>query len=122
MASVVAIGCLNTSSHAPDAAVVPTTLVCESRAATFPTLEKACEVATDCFVALHQQDCCGTEVAIGLARSAEVAFTRTETTCSAGYPGCECAQQPTMAEDGRTNIQGTIDVRCTGGACETYVP
>lgn len=98
-------------------------LVCESGGVTFPPLDKRCARATDCFIAVHQVNCCGTQAAVGFNRSAQVAFEQAEPGCAAAYPGCGCAQFPTMAEDGRTETDGPIEVRCDADQlCRTFVP
>jgi len=127
LAALFAIGC---SHHAvggddgptADASSTSIELACESGGATFPALEKACSAASDCFVARHTKNCCGTQTAIGLNVSATVAFMTAESSCDAAYPGCGCAQFPTQAEDGRTEDMGAIHVRCDSGLCTTFVP
>lgn len=116
------IGCSGHDGPTADASPTSVQLACESGGTTFPFLEKACNVASDCFIALHMKNCCGTQNAIGLNATAQSAFTATETTCAAAYPGCGCAQFPTMAEDGRTEDLGPIQVKCAVGLCTTYVP
>jgi hypothetical protein len=114
----------------PDLVIAPTpdllsspnpdlTIACPN---VFPTFAKACSSDADCFIALHQINCCGTLVALGYSTSARAAFAAAESTCEGMYPGCGCAQGPTKAEDGRTDLQGTISVRCSAGTCNTYVP
>jgi len=100
----------------------PFELACESQGASFPLLEKACAVASDCFVALHQVSCCGTEAAIGLSVASQDAFDRAEATCAGAYPGCGCASLPTQAEDGRSVVDGAIQVDCREERCVTFVP
>ena len=100
----------------------PFELACESQGAHFPLLEKACSVASDCFIALHQVSCCGTEVAIGLSVASQDAFTQAETECAGAYPGCGCASLPTAAEDGRSEVDGAIQVDCREQRCVTFVP
>jgi hypothetical protein len=126
--SVLTINCGHTSpgDHPADAssdgAPGSVQIACESHGTTFPLLEKSCQLAADCFIALHEVSCCGTEVAIGLNKGAQAAFTPAEMTCEAAYPGCGCASMPIMAEDGRTEAMGTIAVRCDTNQCRTYVP
>lgn len=97
-------------------------LVCESGGTTFPTLDKACSAPSDCFIAAHMMNCCGTRVAIGLNVSSQSAFTAAETACSNAYPACGCAELPMQAEDGRREDMGTIQVDCRDQRCFTYVP
>jgi len=120
---LVATGCSNHAAGVPpDASPTAVQLTCESGFATFPLLEKGCAAATDCFIALHQTNCCGTTVAFGLNKIAERAFTAAEVECANAAWGCACRADPTLAEDGRTLVDGTIQVRCASGLCETYVP
>jgi len=123
LAMVVTVGCSHhASSGDVDAPPGSVDLVCESHGTTFPALDKACTVATDCFIAQHMIDCCGTFDAIGFNVASQAAFGSAETQCAMAYPGCGCASRPTMAEDGRTTVDGTISVRCESQQCRTYVP
>jgi hypothetical protein len=124
LAMVVTAGCSHSHSVPPDVDAPPGSvdLVCESHGTTFPSLDKACVAATDCFIAQHMISCCGTMKAIGFNVASQAAFTAAETKCAAAYPGCGCAAGPTMAEDGRTSADGTIAVRCANQVCSTYVP
>jgi hypothetical protein len=88
----------------------------------FPTFSKACTVASDCVVEIHQTDCCGSTVAIGVAASASAAFAAAEKVCDAMYPGCGCLGMGPVAEDGKLGTPGQIQVACTMGKCMTYVP
>jgi hypothetical protein len=119
LATCVTIGC---SVDQADRSPTSVALACESDGTTFPALEKACVEATDCFIADHLVSCCGTLIAVGLNTTSQSAFTAAETTCADAYPGCECAEEPTAAEDGRTNLDGAIAVRCDAGLCRTFVP
>lgn len=97
-------------------------LTCESGSATFPGLDKQCAVDADCALVDHTTSCCGSMLAIGLAKDGVAAFQQVEAACSAGYPACGCAAGPTKAEDGRDATQGTIMVHCASGSCASYVP
>ena len=108
-------------AYTGDASPTSVQVACESGGTTFPFLEKGCVAATDCFVAEHMHNCCGTQIAVGLNKSAQAAFTQAEAACSMAYPGCGCAQFPTTAEDGRSETDGTIQVRCDSGLCTTFV-
>jgi hypothetical protein len=117
------LGCSHRSSEpTPDAPPGSVEITCESHGTTFPLLVKSCAAATDCFVANHMVDCCGTFTAIGLNVASQAAFTTAETACANAYPGCGCAARPTMAEDGRTEDMGPISVRCDNNLCRTFVP
>lgn len=110
---------------APDFAVLgdgagPTADLAVSCPNVFPVFDKSCSHEADCFIAFHMINCCG-DLAIGYNISAQSAFSAAEKTCEAMYPACGCAA-PTKAEDGRTQVQGEIMVRCSTGTCNTYVP
>jgi len=89
----------------------------------FPAFDKTCAMATDCAVALHMVSCCGTLSAIGINATQKAAFDEAEAVCEMQYPGCGCAQGPTMTEDGKTNLNNVeIQVGCMNGQCMTYLP
>jgi len=95
---------------------------CSGQNPTFPVFDKTCTAPSDCFIGLHQVDCCGTHTAIGVRSSEHARFQDDETRCEAMYPGCECAAQPTRAEDGRVATSGAqIVVRCDSNRCMTAV-
>ncbi len=115
--------CASHGSSPPDAPPgADFELTCESDATEFPLLDKRCVAPSDCAIAQHMVSCCGTMIAIGLANTSIAAFDSAETACAAGYPGCGCASLPTAAEDGRTEVDGTIEVTCDAGSCTTFVP
>ncbi len=88
----------------------------------FPSFSKACSADSDCIVAEHQINCCGTKVAWGLAASEKCAFDSAEAVCESQYPGCGCAQFMTQAEDGYTSFNAQdFAARCTTGQCRSYV-
>lgn len=96
---------------------------CTGGAPAFPTFDKTCAAAGDCIVAFHQINCCGTREAIGIAAGEKAAFDAAEATCETQYPGCGCAQSPTMTEEGSTAVdESLIQAQCTAGACMSYVP
>src|SRR5262249_26992749 len=72
---------------------------CSGQNPTFPIFDKACAAPSDCFMGLHQTDCCGTYVAIGIRSTERARFQDDEARCEAMYPGCRCAPRPTTAED-----------------------
>lgn len=85
---------------------------------------KACSTDADCVTVLHQLNCCGTHVALGISKSAAAAYQTLEATCSADFPQCGCATEATKAEDGKTaaDFSASIPVACNAGKCETYIP
>ncbi len=88
-----------------------------------PSIEIGCGCAVDgdCAVALHVVDCCGSAVAIGIARSEVAIFESKEKACNPSAGLCECVASPTRTSDG---VQGAdpheIGARCTGGVCVTF--
>lgn len=123
LAMVLTAGCSHDKSPSDvDAPPGSVEIACESDRTTFPALDKACVQTSDCFIAQHQIDCCGTFDAIGLNVASQAMFASDEAACEAKYPGCGCASRPTMAEDGRSQADGTIAVRCEAQQCRTYVP
>lgn len=92
-------------------------------AGVFPEFGESCETEADCAIVLHQTDCCGTLVALGVRADEVHTFDIAEAVCEGQYPGCGCAAQPTTAEDGQiAPSDDAIAVRCDAGACATYVP
>src|SRR5690606_36562188 len=53
-------------------------------------LERGCTNDARCVVAVHQTDCCGNTVAIGINHSAHDLFDAAEAVCRATYPACGC--------------------------------
>ena len=96
---------------------------CTGPSPTFPTFDKNCERADECFVAFHMVSCCGTQVAIGMNNLERDRFVADEARCEAQYPACGCPPGPTQAEDGNTAIDNNrIVVQCTPARqCTTAV-
>ncbi len=88
----------------------------------FPQFAKTCANDADCFVALHQINCCGTLGAFGLATGEMASFAAAEAQCQAQYPDCKCAQQPTMGEDGYTTKDTDFKAVCQASLCRAVVP
>ncbi len=99
--------------------VCPDTLACPD-GSTMGPFERSCGSASDCSVALHQTDCCGTLTALGVASSALAEFTTAEAACSAGYPGWGCPAGPITTEDGgEVSTADAVVAVCSEGACRT---
>jgi hypothetical protein len=94
----------------------------DCNAGVFPAFSKTCTVDGDCVTEIHQTDCCGSTVAIGVSQSASVTFDAAEKACEAMYPGCGCAGTGPVAEDGKLGSESQIQVACQMGACMTFVP
>ena len=88
----------------------------------FPTFDKTCTIAGDCVIGIHQTSCCGSTLAIGMARTEQFRFVSDENTCVGQYPMCACPATPTVTEDGQTGTPGKpIIVACQAGKCMTTV-
>ena len=101
----------------------PVTVSCGAAGVTqFPYFGKQCATTADCAVALHQTDCCGNQIAIGIRRSEQARFAAAEQICRGQFPLCGCPAGPTEAEDGRTTTDTMrIAAECTNGFCMTFV-
>lgn len=111
----------STADAEVDATVTP--VMCTGANPSFPTFARTCSAATDCAIAFHQYNCCGSRRAQGISKSQKAAFDAAEATCVAQYPGCGCAASETIAEDGKSGPENTIMVTCTAvGTCSTFIP
>lgn len=87
----------------------------------FPSFERQCSADADCVAVLHQIDCCGTYVALGIRVTEQTAFAAAEKDCEAMYPGCGCASRPTVADDGTQDQGGSrLSARCSAGRCLSH--
>ncbi len=100
-----------------------TEVQCSARPQVFPTFERACSSAAACFVAHHQIDCCGTQVALGISLSEKSRFEAAEATCRLQHARCACTPAPTRTDTGQIapNPQ-QISVDCRAQICTTFVP
>jgi len=88
----------------------------------FPSFDNACAIDTDCALALHQTDCCGSRVALGIDAGLQAAFDAAEKVCEAQYPACGCVGGPITADDGgKTYNQALVGVACKDHVCSTFV-
>ncbi|GMV40778.1 MAG: hypothetical protein AMXMBFR64_24940 [Myxococcales bacterium] len=85
----------------------------------FPTFDKGCGSNAGCAVALHQVDCCGTAVALGIATSEVPAFEAAEALCLSQYPACDCGPVSTTDEAGQ--VGSAFEATCDAGACTSHV-
>ncbi len=98
-------------------------VMCAAPNPEFPEFARDCTVPADCEVAFHQYNCCGSRMAIGINKRERSKFTAAETTCVGQYPGCGCAAVATIAQDGKSGPENTIQVNCTAvGSCSTFIP
>lgn len=87
----------------------------------FPTFDRSCGAATDCVVALHQTDCCGSRRAMGINAGQRDAFNRAEAVCRPMYRECGCpAGIPTTDDGASADPFTTIPVECRTGTCTTF--
>jgi hypothetical protein len=85
-------------------------------------LDRSCARASDCVVARHMVDCCGTMIAFGLNAADEQRFKLAERRCAATFPACGCAPGPTRTDDGSEAFDDAgIEVACLQGTCTTYL-
>jgi len=95
---------------------------CGTDAGLFSNVITGCTLAAGCVVVLHQVDCCGTTVAIGINHASRMAFDQDEAQWRASCPACGCAAQPTIAENGRPCDLMTCTVSCTNNLCRSEGP
>lgn len=88
----------------------------------FPSFDRTCSTDSDCTVGVHQTDCCGTQVALGMSASQLSQFQYLEDLCEAQYPACGCASGGLRTDDGMhapTDDTSSVIVRCDAGRCAT---
>lgn len=112
--AVCQLGCSSPSSS-NDASVS-----CGVRAYSFPSYDKTCMAATDCAIGVHQTDCCGSTVALGMTKGELTRFTADEQVCEAQFPRCACPETA-IAEDGQSTFGKTVAVHCQAGLCMTAI-
>lgn len=97
-------------------------VMCVGATPSFPSFDKTCTGVADCFIGIHQTNCCGATKSIGINQAEKAPFTSDEKTCEGQYPGCDCAATPTVAEDGQFASATTmIVVECQASKCVTLV-
>jgi hypothetical protein len=103
---------------ATDAGPAPT---CFENDGSLKAKYKTCQTKADCVVATFMRDCCGTMLAAGVNKTSEAEVLACAQTRADGFPGCGCASQGTVADDGTSTINGgaTASVDCKANKCET---
>ncbi len=101
-----------------------TTVSCSGHdAMSFPAFDRACVSDSDCEIAAHQTDCCGTLDAMGIAASESARFAAAEALCESQYPACGCDSGTVNTDDGTMPPPGSgtsaVVVRCLTGVCTT---
>ncbi|HEY0139034.1 MAG TPA: hypothetical protein VGB85_33335 [Nannocystis sp.] len=116
--------CACASTGASDSSSTGTPAMgCAADPPQFPEFDRSCADDSECTIVFHQVDCCGTLVAWGLSSAVGKMFGEAETQCKMEYGECECAAQPTTADDGKTaEDTTTIVVACVDGVCSSSVP
>jgi len=118
-------GCHASVSATDDAAPTGDAIAgvqCTGMSGMFPTFDKTCTTPNDCAIGVHQTNCCGATIALGLTKAEQSRFAAAEAQCVAQYPACGCPATPTVAEDGRNPIAGqSIVVECQSRMCMTTV-
>lgn len=90
------------------------------------TIDRSCTADGDCLVRLHQTDCCGNSVMIGIASSASGVYLASEPACMASYPGCGCPAMLPTTDSGETVTDASaVLAACVSrgprNVCLTYV-
>lgn len=82
---------------------------------------RKCTTAADCTSVEWQLDCCGSLHAGGVSKAREAEVQVCANMKRAGFPACECAQSPTVADDKSTDAPGALKtVFCNAqNECET---
>jgi hypothetical protein len=83
------------------------------------TADASCVVDADCVAMEHVLDCCGSRRSTGVNVDTAPSFADDEAQCRAGFPDCDCAAQPTVADDGSTPGAAAAAVACVSGLCFT---
>lgn len=95
---------------------------CWSKNPIFPTFDGSCGDGRDCRVAVHQVNCCGSRVAIGINFLEQARFDEAEATCETQYPACDCFDRGILADDGQSTYDSAqLAAFCNEGACATFV-
>lgn len=98
----------------------PPTLVCGPNRA-LPPLEAACTTTADCLAVIHQTDCCGSQIAVGIRTSERARFEMLEQACRASYPQCMCAPRQLTTEDGSLIADPReLAAECVAGRCTSF--
>jgi len=84
-------------------------------------VDASCTVADDCAVLVRQIDCCGSLHATGMRSDDAANALADEEQCSDAFPDCDCASQPTIADDGSSAGNLGVDpaLDCVAGLCTT---
>lgn len=84
----------------------------------FPTYDKGCTLDENCFLGMHQVDCCGSQVALSFNHAYALAFEAAEKAWVASCPKCGCPTKPPVDEAGKTGSSG-FDAKCVANKCKS---
>lgn len=88
----------------------------------FPSFDQTCGSDSDCLVAVHQIDCCGSRAALGININEGPRFDYDEAICRGQYPACDCVDRGILADDGQSAYyEADVGVACSEGSCTTFV-
>jgi hypothetical protein len=99
-----------------------TDVQCSAKPAVFPTFDRTCSSKADCTFAVHQVDCCGSAIAIGIATRVKADFDAAERTCRSQYKLCACAAQETTEDAKQVSPGREVAVDCVAGSCRSAAP
>jgi hypothetical protein len=95
----------------------PDVVLCTAAPPVFPSFDRQCNIDSDCALARHQTDCCGSIHVMGISSYEQARFDGAEARCEAQYPECMCIGNE-FADDMTTPASGPMPyVRCTLGVC-----
>jgi hypothetical protein len=110
------------NGHLPSPSGECTNPMCSVTDSGFPMFDKTCTTVADCVFGVHQSDCCGSTLALGMNRAEQARFDTTEKACDAQYAKCACPAFFTKSEDGQQAMDGkVIVVECQSSRCMTTV-
>ena len=106
----------------PFAAFADDEVQCLAQPPLFPSFDMSCQSDSDCAVAVHQVNCCGTRRALGINNTEVDRFNIDEAICEGQYPACNCVDLGIEADDGQpTYSSKDVGVRCASSSCFTFV-
>ena len=94
---------------------------CYDPGSSFPMFARGCSRDGECYVGIHQIDCCGSRAARGIQLAIAKDFEAAEANFRVICPAlCDCVPRPTACDDGKTAPDNLITVTCERGSCTTH--